>query len=154
MFCCPPTLVSTDRIQFGKFVAQNLLSHTLVHVLNSPGTVRKWNHAGFEGKRNKTLKSLSLKCMDFSDCVENFVFSLSFFEEISKTMVQRSCFRCKSSEGKLGIEELQRNFNLLDNFPDSLTVLLQTTFFFYFKLTSTKLLIGVTDKSKRWLHTL
>lgn len=79
-------------------------------------------------KRNKTLKSLALKRVDSSGFVETFFSSLSYFEVIFKIIVQRSCFRCKSSEGKLGIGEPPKNTNLLGNSPDSWRALLQTLF--------------------------
>lgn len=59
--------------------------------------------------------------MDFYGFVVTFFLSLGYFEDISKIMVQRFCFRCKSSEGKVRIGEPQKNADLLGNSPHSLT---------------------------------
>lgn len=73
---------------------------------------------------------------------------LSYLVDISKIVAQRSCFRCKSSEGWIGIEEPQENANLLGNSLDSLTAILQTLLFFFFFFLTGKynLLIRVTCK--------
>lgn len=70
--------------------------------------------------------------MDFSGFVETFFTYLSYFEDISKIIMQQSCFRCKSSEGRIGIGEPEENANLLGDSPDSLTAILQTLFFFFY----------------------